>query len=112
MENISSIMKFNSKVNYVIAIFQLVIMAVIVVGMAVSPDFAMAAGGLHRANEFMQKLSKFGRGLAVVTVIVAIMITGYKVMFNGQTISECKNWIIGALLVVCAEEIAQMLIGR
>ena len=111
MKNISNVRLFSNKVNYAIAIFQLVIMSVIVVVTLLIPDFAMATG-LHRANEFMQQLSKLGRGLAVATVIVAIMITGYKMMFSGQSIAECKNWIIGALLVVCAEEIAQMLIGK
>lgn len=111
MKDLSSVAKFSNKANYFLAVCELVVMSFIVICMLLSPDFAVAAG-LHRANEFMQKISKFGRGLAVATVVVAIMITGYKVMFNGQSISECKNWIIGALLVVCAEEIAQMLIGK
>jgi len=50
------------------------------------------------------------KALSAVTVTIAILWVGYKVLFGGQTLRECAPIIIGAILIAGASEIAGLLI--
>lgn len=73
------------------------------------PDTAAAAGGLSKAKHLLETVSDWLTALAVVTVTIAILVVGYKVLFGGQTIRECTPIIIGGLLIASASEIAALL---
>ncbi|WP_040343927.1 TrbC/VirB2 family protein [Brenneria sp. EniD312] len=64
---------------------------------------ALAAdGGFNKANETLSNTSTGLLGLAAVTITLATMWIGYKVLFDGKSLSDMRNVIIGAILIVGA----------
>lgn len=72
--------------------------------------FAYSAG-LEKVNEIMEKVKTAMTAAAVVTVTVAILWAGYKVLFGGQTLREVAPILIGGLLIGSALQLAQLLVG-
>ncbi|HFO2534887.1 TPA: TrbC/VirB2 family protein [Yersinia enterocolitica] len=75
---------------------------------ATSPAFA---DGFAKANDVMAKFASGLHGLAAITVTVAVMWVGYKVLWNGKSLQDCGNIIIGAILIVSAAELAALSIS-
>ncbi len=50
-------------------------------------------------------------GLSLVTVTIACLWVGYKVLFGGSTIRECSPIIIGAIVIASAAEVASMMVN-
>lgn len=75
-----------------------------------SPAFA-AGGGFVKANTLMQKISTGLMGLAIVVITVATTIVGYKVLWDGKSLHDCKNIIIGGIIIASAAEFASILAG-
>lgn len=73
-----------------------------------SPAFA---AGFVKANTLMQKISTGLMGLAIVTITVATTIVGYKVLWDGKSLHDCKNVIIGGIIIASAAEFASILAG-
>lgn len=73
-----------------------------------SPAFA---DGFSKASTLMEKISTGLLGLAVVTITVATCIVGYKVLWDGKSIHDCKNIIIGGILIASGSEIGSLLAG-
>ncbi|PRP68508.1 TriB protein [Chromobacterium amazonense] len=71
------------------------------------PNLAFA--GFDKANTLLQKVSDGLFALALVTVTLAAMWVGYKVLFGGSTIRECGPVIIGAVIIASASQIGSML---
>lgn len=74
-------------------------------------NMAFAAGGLDKVNTFVENITTalFGVGVAVLTI--AIMWSGYKVMFQGQTLQSVAPTLIGGILVGSAATLASYLLG-
>lgn len=71
----------------------------------------MAAAGFTKANALLEKVKTGLLLLSIVTVTLAVLWVGYKVLFGGSTLKECSPIIIGAVLIASASEIARMLVG-
>ena len=69
------------------------------------------ASGFSRANSLMAKISSGLHGLAAITLTVAVVWVGYKLLWNGQSLKECGNIIIGAILIISGAEFAQLFIA-
>ena len=61
-----------------------------------------ADSGFNKANETLSKTSTGLLGLAAVTITLATMWVGYKVLFDGKSLHDMHNVIIGAILIVGA----------
>lgn len=85
--------------------FNLLVAAYIV--FLTSPAYAE----FQRAKAMLIKVEEGLRGLSLVTVTLATLWVGYKVLFGGSTIQECAPIIIGAIIIASAAEIARMLVG-
>jgi len=66
-----------------------------------SPVLA-ADSGFNKANETLSNTSTGLLGLAAVTITLATMWVGYKVLFDGKSLHDMRNVIIGAILNVGA----------
>ena len=66
-----------------------------------SPVLA-ADSGFNKANETLSNTSTGLLGLAAVTITLATMWVGYKVLFDGKRLHDMRNVIIGAILIVGA----------
>ncbi|MDP8042538.1 TrbC/VirB2 family protein [Pasteurella atlantica] len=67
--------------------------------------------GLERVNELMDKIKSALSGISIVTVTVAILVAGYKVIFGGQTFREVAPILVGGVIIGSAFQIATMLVG-
>ena len=72
-----------------------------------SPAFAE----FTKAKTMLTKVEEGLRGLSLVTVTIAVLWVGYKVLFGGSTIKECAPIIIGAIIIASAAEVARLLVG-
>ncbi|QRN41555.1 MAG: type IV secretion protein A [Neisseriaceae bacterium] len=80
----------------------------VVLGFLLS-DFCLAAG-LNKVNKFLENLNTALHTVSIVAVVTAIMITGFKTMYNKESIRDCSGWIMGAALIAGAAEIGAMLL--
>ncbi|MFS1538333.1 MAG: TrbC/VirB2 family protein [Candidatus Phlomobacter fragariae] len=74
----------------------------------ITPSFA---DGFKKADSLLQKVESGLTGLSIVTVTLAVLWVGYKVLFGGKTLRECSPIIIGAILIASASEVAKLLVG-
>lgn len=58
--------------------------------------------GFNKANDTLSNTSTGLLGLAAVTITLATMWVGYKVLFDGKSLQDMRNVIIGAILIVGA----------
>lgn len=72
-----------------------------------SPAFA---DGFSKAETLLEKVKTGLNGLSLVTVTIACLWVGYKVLFGGSTIRECSPIIIGAIVIASAAEVASMMV--
>lgn len=68
------------------------------------------ADGFAKANELMAKISTGLHGVAAITITVAVVWVGYKVLWNGQSLKDCGNIIIGAILIISGAEFAALFV--
>lgn len=61
-----------------------------------------ADSGFNKTNETLSNTSTGLLGLAAVTITLATMWVGYKVLFDGKSLHDMRNVIIGAILIVGA----------
>ncbi len=73
-----------------------------------SPAFA---DGFSKAETLLESVKSGLSGLALVTVTLAAIWVGYKILFGGSTIRECAPIIIGAIVIASASEIASMMVS-
>ncbi|MCX8680303.1 TrbC/VirB2 family protein [Gilliamella sp. B2865] len=72
---------------------------------------SFAAGGISKVNSTMQIVSDVLSAIAVVTVTIAIMWAGYKVLFKGDPMMEGAKILSGGVLIGAAAQIASVLVG-
>ena len=68
----------------------------------VSEGTLAAGDGFNKANDVLSKTSLGLLGLAAVTITLATTWVGYKVLFDGKSLHDMRNVIIGAILIVGA----------
>ncbi|WP_337049937.1 TrbC/VirB2 family protein [Serratia fonticola] len=69
------------------------------------------ADGFAKAETLLEKISTGLTGLAIVTITIATIWIGYKVLWDGKSIMDCKNIIIGGILIASGAEIAALLMS-
>ena len=75
---------------------------------AILQNFAFA--GLDKVETLMTNVSTALTAISLVTVTVAFLWVGYKVLFAGSSLRDMGSTIVGALIVASAAEIAAMLV--
>lgn len=73
-----------------------------VVSVLLSTPVLAEDSGFNKANETLNNTSAGLLGLAAVTITLATMWVGYKVLFDGKSLHDMRNVIIGAILIVGA----------
>ncbi|MEH3398529.1 TrbC/VirB2 family protein [Enterobacter cloacae] len=73
-----------------------------VVSVLLSAPVLAANSGFNKANETLSNTSTGLLGLAAVTITLATMWVSYKVLFDGKSLHDMRNIIIGAILIVGA----------
>ncbi|ASV55994.1 Major pilus subunit of type IV secretion complex (VirB2) [Lelliottia jeotgali] len=73
-----------------------------VASVLLSAPVLAADSGFNKANETLSNTSTGLLGLAAVTITLATMWVGYKVLFDGKSLHDMRNIIIGAILIVGA----------
>ncbi|QWT40156.1 TrbC/VirB2 family protein [Dickeya dadantii] len=68
----------------------------------ISGQTLAAGSGFTKANDTLSNTSTGLLGLAAVTITLATMWVGYKVLFDGKSLHDMRNVIIGAILIVGA----------
>jgi hypothetical protein len=66
---------------------------------------AFAQGGLQKVNAFAATILAVLHGVAIAAVTIAIMWTGFKMLFQHQAIQECGRVIMACLLIGGAAEL-------
>ncbi|EMF1954246.1 TPA: TrbC/VirB2 family protein [Klebsiella pneumoniae] len=74
----------------------------IVTSVLLSAPALAADSGFNKANETLSNTSTGLLGLAAITITLATMWVGYKVLFDGKSLHDMRNVIIGAILIVGA----------
>ncbi|MDR0761771.1 MAG: TrbC/VirB2 family protein [Campylobacteraceae bacterium] len=74
------------------------------------PDFALAQMELNTVQGTLENILTALRALSMVTVTIAILYVGYKVLFGGATFKELMPVIIGAIVIASCAEIAGLLL--
>jgi len=69
------------------------------------------AGGLDKVGGLMEKLETALNSISLVTITVAFLYVGYKIIFGGSSFRDMSAVIIGALVIAGAAELAKMLVG-
>lgn len=73
-----------------------------------SPAFA---DGFAKAESLLEKISAGLTGLAIVTITIAVIWVGYKVLWDGRSLTDCKGIIIGGVLIASGAEIGALLMS-
>ena len=73
-----------------------------VASVLLSSQVLAADSGFNKANETLSNTSTGLLGLAAVTITLATMWVGYKVLFDGKSLHDMRKVIIGAILIVGA----------
>ncbi|HCI5737144.1 TrbC/VirB2 family protein [Klebsiella michiganensis] len=73
-----------------------------VASVLLSAPLLAADSGFNKASETLSNTSTGLLGLAAVTITLATMWVGYKVLFDGKSLHDMRNVIIGAILIVGA----------
>lgn len=68
----------------------------------ISTQTLAADSGFTKANDTLNHTSAGLLGLAAATITLATMWIGYKVLFDGKSLHDMRNVIIGAILIVGA----------
>jgi type IV secretion system protein VirB2 len=71
---------------------------------------AMAQAALTKVNTLMESVLSVLRGVSVTAVTIAIIITGYRMAFKGESLADCAPVIVGGVIIGAATEIAQLLL--
>ncbi|MBA7906091.1 TrbC/VirB2 family protein [Enterobacter hormaechei] len=74
----------------------------VVASVLLTAPLLAADSGFNKANETLSNTSTGLLGLAAVTITLATMWVGYKVLFDGKSLHDMRNVIIGAILIVGA----------
>jgi len=69
-----------------------------------------SSAGFDKAKTLLESIVSALTGISLITVTLATLWVGYKVLFGGRTLRECAPIIVGAILIASAAEIAKILV--
>lgn len=69
-----------------------------------------SSAGFDKAKTLLESIVSALTGISLITVTLATLWVGYKVLFGGRTLRECAPIIVGAILIASASEIAKILV--
>jgi type IV secretion system protein VirB2 len=69
------------------------------------------AQGLTQVNTLMDNVLGALRGVSIAAVTIAVILTGYRMAFKGESLADCAPVIIGGIIIGASTEIAQLLLG-
>ena len=69
------------------------------------------AQGLDRVNELMELILGALTAISIGAVTIAVILTGYKMAFKGDSLGDCAPVIVGGVIIGAAGQIATMLVG-
>lgn len=69
------------------------------------------AAGLQKVNTLVQNILDSMIYIQVGVVTLAVIIAGFKVLFQGQTFREVAPIIVGGIIIGAAGEVAKLLVG-
>jgi type IV secretion system protein VirB2 len=73
---------------------------------------AMAqAGGLSKVNDLMGLILGALQAVSIAAVTIAVILTGYKMAFKGDSLGDCAPVLVGGVIIGAAGQIAVMLVG-
>lgn len=79
--------------------------------MALAAANSAQAAGLQKVNTLVQNILDSMIYIQIGVVTLAVIIAGYKVLFQGQTFREVAPIIVGGIIIGAAGEIAKLLVG-
>lgn len=100
----------NFKLAKIMRVLHSVFVAITVCLVILNPDYAMAAGGLHRTTTLAQSLGYLMRPFAVIIVFVIVSIIAYKIMACGESLFECKKYFLSLGIVIIVGELLRYLL--
>ncbi|HDR1236518.1 hypothetical protein CBE90_04715 [Pasteurella multocida] len=69
-----------------------------------SPAYA----DFQKATTLITNIQSWLRTISVVVITIAILVAGYKIIFQGQTFREVAPILVGGILIGAAAEIAKL----
>lgn len=69
------------------------------------------AAGLQKVNTLVQNILDSLTYIQIGVVTIAVIVAGYKVLFQGQTFREVAPILVGGIIIGAAAEIAKLLVG-
>lgn len=75
--------------------------------MAIEPAFA----NFTKANNLLSQIETGLKGFSLVVVTIAILVAGYKIIFQGQTFREVAPILIGGIVIGSASTIALIFVA-
>jgi type IV secretion system protein VirB2 len=72
---------------------------------------AMAQGGLSSVSTLMDNVLDALRGVSLAAVTIAVVLTGYRMAFKGESLADCAPVIVGGIIIGASTEIAQLILG-
>ena len=69
------------------------------------------AQGLAQVNTLMDLILEALTAVSIGAVTIAVILTGYKMAFKGDSLGDCAPVIVGGVVIGAAGQIAQMLVG-
>lgn len=83
--------------------------------LAVAPFALMSSSAFadfSTANKLLTDVQIGLKGFSLVVVTIAILIAGYKILFQGQTFREVAPILIGGVLIGSASTIASIFVAK
>ena len=68
------------------------------------------AGGLSQVNDLMGSIRDALTAVSVTSVTIAVILTGYKMAFKGDSLGDCAPVLVGGVVIGAAAQIADMLV--
>jgi type IV secretion system protein VirB2 len=69
------------------------------------------AQGLDKVNTLMDLILEALNAVSIGAVTIAVILTGYKMAFKGDSLGDCAPVIVGGVIIGAAGQIARMLVG-
>ena len=66
---------------------------------------------LSQVNTLMTNIQNALTAVSVTAVTIAVILTGYKMAFKGDSLGDCAPVLVGGVVIGAAVQIAQMLVG-
>lgn len=86
-------------------------LAIVFAFLALVPFDPVMASGLDSAKKFMGNIKDILTGISAVVVTIAIIWSGFKMVFQGASFRDIAPILIGGFLIGAAGVIANMLVN-